>query len=203
MRTKTRLNVLLTILLACTVLSISSVYAVTYQGAYATLVFGVGALNEVTVYQLAVSKGAMTTPGLALTNIEFNSTTGIALWVNATVAASTSQLPATPIIYVDNTGTTNAALNISTTDDIHTTDATLYLRYIYNQSEGGVFGNYNTNPTSPAGGSSGGYLNATQIQLDSSFTPTEQNWGIWLYGNFSGSTQGQDLTTFWVNATFA
>jgi len=194
-------HLIVAILLSLAVLSVP-VYATTH-GAYATLVFGVGALNQVTVYQYTTSKGAMTAAGLALTNIEFNSTTGTTLWANATVADGNTQDETHPIVYVDNTGTTNAAINISGSDDIANQDSCLKCIYIYNQSDGGNFYNYNTDPTSASGGSSGGYLNTTQIQIDSSFTPAEENWGVWLNSNFTECTQGEDTVTFNINATFA
>jgi len=204
MKLKIKLSELLVLMtLAMFSIAIGTVYA-TEQGAYATLVFGVGALNQVTVYQITTSKGAMTSAGLALTNIEFNSTTGTNLWTNASVAAGDTQNETYPIIYVDNTGTTNAALNISASDDIYDQDPCLKARYIYNQSESGTFLNENSDPTAAAGGSIGSILNDTvPEQIDSSFTPAEENWGVWLYGNFSDCLVGEDTVTFYINATFA
>lgn len=197
MKVKIKLSKLLALVLVIFSLAISTAYAATTHGAYALLVFGVGALNEVTVYQITTNKGAMTVAGLALTNIEFNTTTQDELWDNATVAGSDTQNQTYPILYVDNTGTTNVApLNISASDDIANQDSCLDLRYYINQSEGGVF-------TSTTLGATATDLNTTEVQIDASFTPTEANWGIWLYGNFSACTQGEDSVTFWINATFA
>lgn len=197
MKLKINLTRMLALMLAVSLLGIGTVYAVTEQGAYATLVFGVGALNQITVYQYTTSKGAMTAAGLALTNIEFNSTNPDAVWVNATVAGNSPQDATHPIVYVDNTGTTDAEININADSDITSTDACLKCRYIFKQAAAGVFSNTDDPATNGAG------LNATQQQIDASFTPDEENWGVWLYGNFTGCTQGQDLAIFYINATFA
>lgn len=173
-------------------------YAATTVGAYATLVFGVGALNKVAVYQYTGGQsGDMTAGGLALTNIEFNSTDGTDAWVNATIAGGSTQDETNPILYTDNLGTTNAEINISTSSEISGVDTCLELRVIWKQASSGVFSN--TDDPSATGFD----LNTTQIQIDSSFTPDEENWGVWPYGNFSGCTVGEDQTTFYINATFA
>jgi len=164
------------------------------------LYFNVGALDEISVQILGGVWNVSAPAGTAtLYNIEFNTTLQYDAWVNAkTAGVASTQTDSNGIIVIDNTGTTTpTALNISTnvsswgSGNYNCTD----LHYFANNSADAVYG-----AATPA---SEIQLNNTNVTLDGSFTPTEDPWEVWLWGNFSGCTSGTRVAMFYVWANFA
>jgi len=185
------------ILIAILALSIPVIASVEYTSTL--LYFNVGANNEVSV-QL-YNSGLWNTTAVAGTatiyNVEFNTTNQDAQWINGTVTGSANtQSSANGIILIDNTGTTNAVINISTnvSDWAAERGGCTNLHYFTNNSAAATYG-AGTPATEPQ-------LNTTNVTLDGSFTPTEAVWEVWLWGNFSGCTTGTTVETLYVFANF-
>lgn len=143
-----------------------------------TLYFNIGAVDELTVTLLGEAAATSTAAGQALpANIEFNSTVGTDLYLNATVSNGGSTQDATnAIMQLDNTGTTNLAINMSLDGSIN---ACLDCKYATSFTYDVVGSGISLNDTE----------NAT---LDASFTPAEAAIDMWLWGNFSGCLDADD-----------
>jgi hypothetical protein len=176
-----RSKILLGILAAIVVLGIgtASVSAAT-ETVTTTLYFNIAAVDELTVTLLGQAAVTSAPTGTATpANIEFNSTTGTDAWLNATVTGGgATQDGSNAILVLDNTGTTNLNINISTAGGLAACQA---LRY--NTT-------WCATPSTCATD-----LDTTEITLDSSFTPAETAINLWLWGNFSACTDADDAST--------
>ncbi len=166
------------------------------------LYFNVAVSDEVTVYLLQESGTATSGAGASTSqNIEFNSTTGTTQWANARVqgGSSTLQNDDEGIIWIDNTGSTTPELNISVNVSSWGSGgySCLDLHYFSNQTGGATVANYSAG--TPANEDQ---LNTTNVTLDSSFTPAEDTWEVWLWGNFSSCSSGSTGAMLYVWADF-
>jgi hypothetical protein len=154
------------------------------------LYFNVGALDDVTV--TLVNEGGSTStagyPGATTsTSLNFSCGSGSCSWVNATLSSTGSSQDVTvPAVTIDNTGTTNAQLNISA--NVSFPGATCFdLRFSNNTM---------TNPPTVQ-------LNTTNVTLDSVFTPTDSTLKVWLFANFTVCSQQTYVAQFNVWALFS
>ena len=166
------------------------------------LYFNVEQLDEISVYLLGQSADTSSPTGSATSyNIVFNSSTGFTNWTNASVKfAANIQTWDDGIIVIDNTGTTTpTTLNIST----NTTWASagspagcIDLHYFANNSTAAVY-TAKTPQSEPQ-------LNTTNVTLagGTTFSPTSNNWELWLWGNFSNCNQGTYLEKLYIFADF-
>jgi hypothetical protein len=125
-------------------------------------------------------------------SIAFNSSTGTTTWDAPERIGGSAQDATHPILIVTNTG--NVALDFSTrTDaDIGSVDACLDLRFAAEQEA-----SCNTAVT----GATANDLNDTATIVDASFAVADNQWCIWLWGNFTGCTAGIDDTYLYLNST--
>jgi hypothetical protein len=146
---------------------------------------------RVTIIGDAAWTSTNSTGNLTAQSLNFTCATDSCSWVNASFeGASGTQDDTTPAIGIDNTGTTNAEVNISVNETLP--GATCFnLRYV-NDTD-------NTLDTYPPVL----HLNTTNITLDSSFTPAEADIDVWLFGNFSDCTAQTYPLKFYVFADFA
>ncbi len=156
------------------------------EAVYSDLFFNIGAVDEMTVTLLgesSVTSSAL--PGTATpANIEFN-VSGDVIWQNASVqGGGSTQDQTNPIFSIDNTGTTNFELNISLNATMPSGTCTMLLRQITDPAPYDI--------TSVGPDPDGEDVNTTNVTIDSSFTPPEATWGIWLYTNFSGCLDADD-----------
>ena len=164
---------------------------------YVDLFFNIGAEDELTVTLLGQSDVQSSPTGQATpANIEFN-VTGNTSWQNASVTGggSTQDL-SNPILALDNTGTTNLEINITLNASLPTGTCTMDLRYINDSSPYSITGDVESDGVQ--------VTSTSNITIDSSFTPAEAPWGIWLYGNFSGCIDSDDTVRqfiIWSNGT--
>ena len=171
MRKSDALTFIAIVLIAATLLGIPAL-AVGLEYTRTILYFNVAALDEVTV--TLVNEGAGTTTaggGGANTTSALNFTCGVAdcVWVNASLSGTgSSQNDATPAVTIDNTGTTNAQINISANVSDWSTTPCFNLRYSNNTI---------TNP--PTLG-----LNTTNVTLVASYSPTHATLKVWLFAIF-------------------
>jgi hypothetical protein len=139
------------------------------------LYFNVQALDEVTVTLVneASFTGTSTAGNLTSSALNFTCQAQDCMWINASLSGGGgTQDDDVPAITIDNTGTTNAQINISA--NVTLPAATCFnLRY----SNGAI-----TYPPEL-------HLNTTNVTLDASFTPVEATVKVWLFGNFSGCAQ--------------
>jgi len=149
------------------------------ESVFVDLFFNIASTDELTVTLLGQSAVTSAAGGTATpANIEFNSTTGNTVYKNASVIAGSTQDLTNPILAFDNTGTTNLLINITLNATLPAGSCTMELRYLNDSA-----------PYSVAGldaATNGIILNTSNSTIDSSFTPSEATWGIWLYSNFSG-----------------
>ncbi len=152
---------------------------------YVDLYFNIGAVDELTVTLLGQSAVTSAPAGTATpANIEFNVSTD-AVWKNASVTGGGSTQDYTnPILSLDNTGTTNLQINISLNETLNPGVCTMILRYINDSAP------YDVSGVTP--GTNGVNVTTTNMTVDSSFTPAEATWGLWLYANFSGCIDSDD-----------
>jgi hypothetical protein len=151
---------------------------------YVDLFFNIGAADELTVTLLGQSAVTSSPSGQATpANIEFN-VTGNTSWENASVTGGSQQSNITPILSLDNTGTTDLEINISINASLPSGACTMDLRYINDSAP------YDIDALNPE--DNGSQVSTTNITIDSAFTPSEATWGIWLYGNFSGCIDSDD-----------
>lgn len=166
-----------------TLLAVTTHAALEYV--YTELYFNIGAVDELTVTLLGQSvvtssPGGTTTPA----QIEFN-VSADTIWQNATVTGGGSTQDQTnPIFTIDNTGTTNLELNISINATMQAGSCVMLLRQLTDPFP------YDISSTGPE--SAGEDVNTTNVTIDSSFTPSEAAWGVWLYTNFSGCLDADD-----------
>jgi hypothetical protein len=143
-----------------------------------TLFFNIGAVDELTVTLLGEAAATSSPSGQALpANIEFNSTDGDTVWQNASVTnGGSTQDSSNAIIQLDNTGTTNLLINMSLDASINAClDAKYSTSFIHDVEGSGISLNETENAT-----------------LDASFTPAESVIDLWLFGNFTGCSDGDD-----------
>ncbi|NIM46960.1 MAG: hypothetical protein GTN40_02255 [Candidatus Aenigmarchaeota archaeon] len=188
--------VLLVILAALTIPALAAV-----EWTETLLYFNVEQLDQISVQLLGQGWDASSPTGTATSyNIDFNSSTGSVAWTNATVKfANNNQSFSDGIILIDNTGTTTpTTLNISTNVSDWSTAGSpagcLDLHYFANNSTAAVY-----TAQTPA---SEPQLNTTNVTLDSSFDPTDNNWELWLWGNFSQCNQGTYAEKLYIFADF-
>lgn len=172
------------IISAITITLLAATTQAALEYVYTELYFNIGAVDELTVTLLGESTvtssvGGTTTPA----QIEFN-VSGDATWQNATVSGGSTQDKTNPILSIDNTGTTDLVLNISINATMPSGTCTMLLRFINETSP------YDLNALEPE--ANGEDVNTTNITIDSSFTPAEAAWGLWLYTNFSGCVDADD-----------
>jgi hypothetical protein len=191
MRKSVTLTVIAIVLIAATLLGVPAL-AAGLEYTKTLLYFNVGALDEVTV--TLVNEGAGTTtsgaPGTQTSSsLNFTCGTPSCLWVNASLSGTGSaQNDATPAVTIDNTGTTNAQINISANTSFPVSCGTgnFNLRFSNNTI---------TNP--PTQG-----LNTTNVTLVAVYTPVQATIKVWLFGNFSECTQQVYVSQFNVWAYF-
>jgi hypothetical protein len=157
------------------------------------LYFNVGALDEVTVTLVNEGAGTTTSGGAGVftsSALNFTCSSSDCQWVNASLSGTgTQQSITTPAVTIDNTGTTNAQINISA--NVTLPAATCFnLRYS------------NDTMTIPSAGNLNN-LNTTNITLVQTYTPTGATLKVWLFGNFSGCTQQVYAAQFDVWALFS
>ena len=154
------------------------------------LYFNIGALDEVTVTLVNEGSGTTTNGGAGTqTASSLNFTCGSAdcVWVNASLSGGGgTQSDATPAITIDNTGTTNAQINISSN---YTFPGTTCLRLRYSNAT-------ITNPPTLD-------LNVTNVTLVQTYTPAQAALKVWLFGNFTACTQQVYVAQFDVWALFS
>lgn len=142
---------------------------------YTDLYFNIAAVDELTVTLLDETPVTSSPTGTAATNIEFNSTDGTDLWLNATVSGGPIQDASSAIMVLDNTGNTNLEVNISINASL---GSCLGLRYNTTWAD-----DPSVNATD---------VGTTNITLDDSFTPAEAAINMWLWGNFSSCLETDD-----------
>lgn len=172
---KTGLFSIAAILLASATLLAAPALAAGLEYTRTLLYFNVGALDEVTVTLVNEGAGTTTSPSGAATasSIGFTCGTADCVWVNASIyGGGANQTDATPAITIDNTGTTNAQINISAN---YTFPGTTCFRLRYSNAT-------ITNPPTLD-------LNVTNTTLLAAFTPTASALKVWLFANFTACTQ--------------
>jgi hypothetical protein len=185
---KTGLLTIVAILLASATILSAPVLAAGLEYTKTVLYFNVGALDEVTV--TLVNEGAGTATGAGIqTASSLNFTCGSAncAWFNASLSGGGgTQSDATPAVTIDNTGTTNAQINISAN---YTFPGTTCMNLRYSNAT-------ITNPPTLA-------LNVTNVTLVEAYAPADAALKVWLFGNFSACTQQVYVAEFNVYALFA
>lgn len=165
------------------------------ESVYVDLYFNIASVDELTVTLLGESAvTSLPTSQATPANIEFN-VSADTYWQNATVTGGGSTQDATnPILALDNTGTTNLEINISLNNTLPAGSCTMDLRYINDSYS------YDISGLTPQ--DNGTQVSTGNITIDSSFTPAEAAWGLWLYGNFSGCLDADDtVRRFTIYAT--
>jgi len=157
-------------------LSLIGIPAMGLEWTTTVLYFNVAANDEITVTLLGES-AAVTADGGTSTpqNIEFNSTTGTDEWLNSTVTGTggSVQDDTNAILQIDNTGNSNAEMNLTLDEGTSALNACQKLRY---------------HTTYQADVATDGILlnSTTNVTLDSSYTPAEAAIDLWLWANFTG-----------------
>lgn len=125
---------------------------------------------------------------------------GNCAWVNATGngGAPTTQDPGTAdqaILIATNTGTATLSLTMKAESDIHSDDSCLNMTMTHEQEASCT--------TTDTYDSATETLKTSDVTLDASFTPADDQICIWLWGNFTGCTAGVDSTNIYLNSTVA
>jgi len=177
-----------------TMLSFSSGPADAAESVYIIIEYNTGTDESftVTVYGGTGCVSA-TSPSVCGESISFNSTSGMDEWLNATRQGGSTQDLTNPIIIVTNTGNTGLELNMSVDQDIGTVDSSLDMATVFEQEA-------SCSTTVDTCGSCYD-VNTTAITIDDDFTTSDNQWCIWLFGNFSDASAGIDQTTLYFNST--
>jgi hypothetical protein len=185
---KTGLLWIAAVLLASASILVAPVLAAGLEYTSTVLYFNIGALDEVTVTMVNQGSGVTTGAGTPTSsNLNFTCTQADCLWVNASLTGGGgTQSDGTPAITIDNTGTTNAQINISANYTFPGATC-LNLRYS-NQTI--------TNPPTLS-------LNTTNVTLVQTYTPAQASIKVWLFGNFTACTQQVYVAQFNVWALFS
>ncbi len=184
------------VLMAVTLLGIPAL-AAGLEYTKTILYFNVGALDEVTVTLVNEGAGIATAgaPGALTTSaLNFTCASGNCIYQNASLSGGGgSQSDTVPAITIDNTGTTNAQINISANASFPVLcSASGYFALRYSN---------NTIGTLPTAASPSN-LNTTNVTLVATYQPTDTVLKVWLFGNFSGCTQQIYAAQFNVWANF-
>jgi len=170
-----------------TLLSLMPLAFAASESVYTTIYWNIASVDAFTVTLLG--EDATTSAPAAGTatakNIEFNSSTGTTSWdLPSVTGGGSEQGEGTPIITIDNTGTTNLMMNISIDSAVAECMGL----------------NYDT--SWHANGADGITLSTTEITLDASFTPAESAIALYLWGNFSDCAYSDATTrTLTINGT--
>jgi hypothetical protein len=157
-----------------------------------TIYFSVAAFDEVTV-TLRTGNANVTSPTGTATfnNIEFNTSVGTNEWTNPRVYEQSTLLQesGSPIISIDNTGTTNCQLNISINE---TVPACMGLKYNTTWQASAPLRAGSTN------------LGAANITLNNSWGAIDgPTINLYLWGNFTDCPAGTSARTLYIWASFA
>lgn len=190
---KTQALTIVAVLMAAAILGIPAI-AAGLEYTKTVLYFNVQALDEVTVTLVNEGTGTTTAGGAGVfTSSALNFSCGAAdcVWTNASLSGTgTAQSVTTPAVTIDNTGTTNAQINISANVTLPAEHTCLALRYS------------NDTMIVPAAAATTN-LNTTNVTLVQTYTPTGATLKVWLYGNFSSCTQQIYAAQFNVWALFS
>jgi len=168
-------NAIIALAVTLCLLEIPSAYAAT-ERVTVQLYFNIGAVDELTVTLLGESAVTSATGAGTPTpaNIEFNTTSGTELYVNATVTnGGSTQDTTNPILKLESTGTTTLLINMSLDSSL---DACLNATY-------------DTAHTYTPSKSLNESINVT---LNTSLAPGEGEINLWLWANFDGCLDGDD-----------
>ena len=189
---KTQVLTIVAVLLAAAFLGVPAL-AAGLEYTKTILYFNVQALDEVTVTLVGQGSGTVTGGGAGTFTsdaLNFTCSQGDCVWRNASLFSSgTSQDINNPAITIDNTGTTNAQINISANVTLPAGHACLNLRY-------------SNDTMSIPSAATANNLNTTNVTLVGTYTPTDATLKVWLFGNFTSCTQQVYAAQFNVWANF-
>lgn len=174
---------LLAVILFFVMLSTVSVYAVNTARTTTLIWFNIAILQAVKVQMLTSGTWTATTAGGAATtnDIDINSTGVEMTWNNASIRGSaTSQGDTTPILKIQNQGSTNALINISLNSTITGAGGCLIRARFYNSTSSTLV----YPPTNPDF-ANGTYSGNVTLLDPLTTSGTSQNIYLWLFANYT------------------